>query len=273
MVSIERPGGNLCADALDNMLAHQGVNNFDASLCVEIGGSNGLSPLLSGRPGHEDRPMVDGDLMGRAFPTFEMISPYLFNKDINHLLPVSLASGTGTSMILKSAQSTAAVDSVLRACCVTMGCAAGVVSRPLTAEEFVNQGLLHTHSAAWRIGRAVKSVQSGCWTGDGTPAEAVVEECGGPNSAKILFKGKIVEVSNRLVKGHSVGQLIVEGYSPSFETANVSVQESAAQPKARTRQQSSISFKNENLIAELLNDRGQSEKVCRSDSTLLFTTN
>ena len=273
MVSIERPGGNLCADALDNMLAHQGVNNFDASLCVEIGGSNGLSPLLSGRPDRGDRPMVDGDLMGRAFPTFEMISPYLFNEDINHLLPVSVASGTGTNMILKSAQSTAAVDSILRACCVTMGCAAGVVSRPLTAEEFVNQGLLHTHSAAWRIGRAVKSVQSGCWTGDGTPAEAVVEECGGPNSAKILFKGKIVDVSNRLVKGHSVGQLIVEGYSPSLEAANVPVQESAAQPKAKTRQQLSISFKNENLIAELLNGRGQSEKVCGSDSTLLFTTN
>jgi len=47
--------------------------------------------------------MVDGDLMGRAFPTFEMVTPYVFNEDINRLLPASLASGTGTNMILKSA--------------------------------------------------------------------------------------------------------------------------------------------------------------------------
>lgn len=136
MVSIERPGGSLCADALDKLLAHQGLKDYGASLCVEIGGSNGLSPLFFGRLGREDRPMVDGDLMGRAFPTIEMVTPYVFNEDINRLLPASLASGTGTNMILKSAQSTAAVDSVLRACCVTMGCAVGIASRPLTAEEF-----------------------------------------------------------------------------------------------------------------------------------------
>ena len=163
MVGQERPGGNLCVDALDNLLAHQGLSYFDAGLCVEIGGANGLSPLLCGRAGREDRPMVDGDLMGRAFPTYEMITPYLHNEDINELLPASLASGTGTNMILQKAESATAVDKILRACCVTMGCAAGVASRPLTAETFLAQGLPNTHSLAWRLGRGIKFAQSGCW--------------------------------------------------------------------------------------------------------------
>ena len=264
MVSIERPGGNLCLDALQNMLDHLGLNDFDAGLCVEIGGSNGLAPLLSHGRGRDVRPMVDGDLMGRAFPTYEMITPYLYNDDINHLLPASLASGTGTTMILQKAQDAEAVDRMLRACCVTMGCAAGVVSKPLTAQEFMEQGLLQTHSAAWRIGRAVKTWQLSSGTAATSLAEAIVEQCGGSNSAQILFEGKVVEVTNHLVKGHSVGQLLVEGYSPLFGGPQSSpkndVVSAPAQPKER--QQLSISFKNENLIAELSLPNEGGKEVC-----------
>lgn len=262
MVSVERPGGNLCADALNNMLTHQGLNDFDASICFEIGGSNGLEPLLLARPDHDERPMVDGDFMGRAFPTFEMITPYIHDEDINHLLPVSLASGTGTNVILTSAQSTASVDSVLRACCETMGCEAGIVSRPMTAEKFVEYGLLNTHSAAWRIGRAVKTFRSGDSFKHGTVAEAIVEQCGGPGSAEVVFEGRIVDVSNRLVKGHSIGQLVVEGTCP-FPVA--------AEPPTRVRACPSrlrIIFKNENLIAEIIDDSHQRLKVQPSFSKL-----
>ena len=264
MVSIERPGGNLCSDALANLLAHLDLDDYDAGLCVEIGGSNGLSPLLSGGRGRDVRPMVDGDLMGRAFPTYEMITPYLYHEDINYLLPASLASGTGTGMVLQTAQNTEAVDSILRACCVTMGCAAGVASRPLSAKDFIEQGLLYTHSAAWRIGRAVKTWQMASGTGAESPAAAIVEQCGGSDSAKMLFEGKVAGVTNRLVKGHSVGQLLVEGYSPLIERAGNSVREAPTSASGRSKvlQQLCISFKNENLIAELfLPDKGGTE-VC-----------
>ena len=253
MVSVERPGGNLCSDALANMLAHLKLDTYDAGLCVEIGGLNGLSPLLSGGRGRDVRPMVDGDLMGRAFPTYEMITPYVYNEDINRLLPVSLASGTGTNMIMQRAQNSEAVDSMLRACCVTMGCAAGVVSRPLSAGQFAEQGLLYTHSAAWRIGRAVKLWQMDSEARAESPAAAIIEQCGGSDSAKMLFEGKVTEVTNRLVKGHSVGQLLIEGHSPFVETFDKSVHEGSAPTVARLKERTKlcISFKNENLIAEL----------------------
>ena len=269
MVETERPGGNLCAHALKNLIAHQGLERYDASLCVEIGGSNGLSPLLSGGADTEDPPMVDGDLMGRAFPTYEMISPFVFDQDINRLLPASLASGTGTHMILQSAQSPAAIDAVLRACCVTMGCAAGVASRPLLAEEFITQGIPHTHSAAWRIGRTISSVQNGCWVGDGPPVEAIIKECGGQKSAKILFDGKIIDVSNALVKGHSVGQLILQGHSPCNEYNESSAEEFRAGSVRKKPQHLRISFRNENLDAKL-HDGNEGEEKVRTPPIILL---
>lgn len=43
------------------------------------------------------------------------------DNDINHLLPVCLASGDGTTMTLSSSKDALAVDNVLRAICITMG--------------------------------------------------------------------------------------------------------------------------------------------------------
>ena len=248
MVSVERPGGKLRSDALDIMRAHLGLDEFEATLCVEVGGSNGLTPLLSGTEEHPVRPTVDGDLMGRAYPTWEMITPALYHNDVNELLPVSLASGTGTDMLLQKTQDTLAVDSILRVCCVTMGCSAGVVSRPLTAEEFLEQGLLNTHSLSWRIGRAVALAQRGMC--EGTAADAIIEQCGGADAAAIIFEGKIIDVSNILFKGHSVGQLSIEGHSPKDDESGTE-DPSGAISKAHLR----ISFKNENLNAEVIKGR------------------
>ena len=195
-----------------------------------------------------------------------MITPSIHDEDINHFLPVSLSSGTGTNLILNRAQNTMSVDSVLRACCETTGCAAGVASRPMTAEEFVRSGLLHTHSAAWRIGRAVKTFRTEDSSGPSTVAEAIVEQCGGPDSAKLVFDGKIVDVSNRLVKGHSVGQLILEGNSTTTTTTDPLVEDSTA-GVSRLR----IIFKNENLIAETIDDQYQRSKVGKSVCSLYRT--
>ena len=251
MVSVERPGGKLRSDALNGMRSHLGLDDFEATLCVEIGGSNGLTPLLSGSEGHPVRPMVDGDLMGRAYPTWEMITPFLHAEDVNTLLPVSLASGTGTNIMLHKAQNAEAVDAVLRACCVTMGCAAGVVSRPLTAQTFVEQGLLNTHSLSWRIGRAVRLKQAG-W-GEGSVADAVIEQCGGADAAATIFEGKIIDVSNTLIKGHSIGQLSIEGYFPKY------LGPEAEHVGEASKAQLQLSFKNENLIARLVQGKGSGE--------------
>lgn len=45
-------------------------------------------------------------------------------------------------------------------------------------------------------------------------AEAIVEEVGGTETAKVLFMGKIIGVERTLRMGHVYGEVIIEGMAP-----------------------------------------------------------
>lgn len=95
-------------DALDRVLGNKG---FDALIADEIGGGNGLAifPVAT----HYDRPIVDGDAMGRAYPTMEhskkptrwcddLLTPhqgtlYIYGQPI---APCAIADGKGNTSIV-----------------------------------------------------------------------------------------------------------------------------------------------------------------------------
>lgn len=69
-VSGERiPAGNELMTAIDFSVKLAGHTHFEAIVVNEIGGGNGLAPFPSSA--HYDIPVVDGDLMGRAYPSLE----------------------------------------------------------------------------------------------------------------------------------------------------------------------------------------------------------
>lgn len=69
-VSGERiPAGNELMSAIDFSVKLAGHSHFEAIVANEIGGGNGLASFPSSA--HYDIPVVDGDLMGRAYPTLE----------------------------------------------------------------------------------------------------------------------------------------------------------------------------------------------------------
>lgn len=69
-VSGERiPAGDELMTALDFSVKISGHKHFEAIVADEIGGGNGLAAFLSSA--YYDIPVVDGDLMGRAYPTIE----------------------------------------------------------------------------------------------------------------------------------------------------------------------------------------------------------
>lgn len=113
-----------------------------------------------------------------------------------------------------------------------VGCAKGPVSGANTKKWVVE----NTMSLAWRIGRAV--ALSRCTKSVDTVAESIIAEVGGPESAKVLFKGKIVGVERVLKMGHAYGEVIVEG-----EGGEKMV----------------IPFKNENIYAEKMGAGGKGE--------------
>ncbi|MCJ1310868.1 hypothetical protein MMC25_004536 [Agyrium rufum] len=260
MVSTERPGGDLARDALIGMLKHQQIDKFAALLCIEVGGGNGIVNLPVGASSDFNVPMVDGDLMGRAYPTFEKVTPFVVGSgDINDLLPASLGSGDGTNLIMTKAKNTEMVDKALRAACVEMGCSAGIAFRPMSAKEMAAGGILRTHSLAWRLGRAVKTYQIA--QSEVSIADSLIREFGGSESARLIFKGKIVATENRLVKGHSYGLIVIRGSVPPAipQSASFDVDKSSGE---ESLQEMKITFKNENLVAEL-DGKANSNKVSK----------
>ena len=78
-----------------------------------------------------------------------------------------------------------------------MGSLTGAAKRPLTVEECRRFAVKNTVSLAWRIGRAVDFARK--QHAIGRVGQVIIDAVGGAETAKLLFAGKIVEVSRRLV--------------------------------------------------------------------------
>ncbi|KAK4503829.1 hypothetical protein PRZ48_004744 [Zasmidium cellare] len=226
-------------EALMEYLHH---DSFDAVMGLEIGGANGLEPFLCGSSRFYDRPVIDGDWMGRAYPTYWQTTIAVHAP--GELVPCVIDSGDGKTIIMTKASNDEIVDRALRASCSEMGSRVGKAAKPTTTQRVRDYGVLNTVSLAWRIGRCI--AQAEATNTLSTVAEAIVNEVGGEKSAKILFRGKIVDVERRLFKGHSYGSITVAALSTDEE------EEASSKriPSVVSTGTIKIPFKNENIYAE-----------------------
>lgn len=84
----------------------------------------------------------------------------------------------------------------------------------------------NTVSQSWHIGREVAPARQKANLGNLGPV--LVEALGGSKTAKVLFSGKIMEVNRKLVKGHSVGEVVIQALHAEEEK-----EEDLANPKLR----------------------------------------
>src|SRR5436189_1261202 len=143
---------------------------------------------------------------GRAYPTYWQTTICIYKAD--QLVPCAIASGDGKSIIMTKTTNDEIVDRALRASCSEMGSRVGMAAKPTTAENVVKYSVLNTLSLAWRIGRCIARAQATNTVR--TVAEQMIDEMGGPTAAKVLFRGKVVAVERRLVKGHSYGEITIQ---------------------------------------------------------------
>ncbi|KAL0935436.1 hydantoinase [Colletotrichum truncatum] len=213
-VSIERPGGDGVWHAMQEMEKEM-KTKFERLIATEIGGANGVATLIWGSSRYYDIPTVDGDMMGRAYPQFEMVSQYIHAKSINELLPVTLCSGTGHNVVIPATQTDETSAGIaIRDACVAMGSAAGAAGRPIPGKLMREVGIPNTYSLAWRLGRVVALAQQAGTVS--TVTRDLIEAAGGPGGAKVLFQGKIRSVESTLTTtAHSLGKVTVERLSES----------------------------------------------------------
>lgn len=98
----------------------------------------------------------------------------------------------------------------------------------------------------------------------------MIEEVGGADSAKILFRGKIIGIERRLFNGHSHGEVVIKHLSAGDEEDESST--SSSRPAVATGGELRIPFMNENLIAKHVDDGG-GEKVIASVPDLITVLN
>ncbi|KAI4747149.1 DUF917-domain-containing protein [Aureobasidium sp. EXF-12298] len=241
-VGIEKLPGDEMTDA-QRGLYRMCDRKATAMIALEIGGGNGLQGMILGASSNMNLPTVDGDWMGRAYPTKWQTTPVVFNERPCVFCPIATADGNGNLLYMPTAVSDLAVERIIRAALSQMGSHVGCAEGPVTGAETKRWAVEHTISLAWRIGRAVASARQS--NRIDTVAESIIDEVGGPEAAKVIFKGKIVGVDRTLRNGHVYGEVIIEanetGSSTEFE--------------GRIK----IPFKNENIAAFKVKDDSSEE--------------
>jgi len=251
-VSNERLSANETVEAVQELMDYLRHDSFDAVMSLEIGGANGLQPLLVGSTKHFDRPTVDADWMGRAYPTYWQTTICVY--ETGQLVPCAITSGDGKTILMTKTTNDEIVDRALRASCSEMGSRVGMAAKPTTKEMLVKYSVLNTMSLAWRIGRCIARAQAHNTTN--SVAEQIIDEVGGPSSAKILFRGKIVSVARRLFKGHSYGEITIQQIADEEQEDSNTLSQTVAVGGVLK-----IPFKNENIYAKHVAEDGKEEYV------------
>jgi DUF917 family protein len=213
-------------------------------ISLEIGGGNGLQSMILGESTAMDLPVVDGDWMGRAYPTKWQTTPVVFNERRPIWSPIAMTDGNGNTVVMPHAVSDMHVERIMRAALSQMGSDVSVAEPPVTGAECKRWAVEHTMSQSWRIGRAVAKARK--FNRVDSVAEIILDECGGPTAGKVLWKGKIIRVDHNLRMGHVYGECVIEG----ADVADDHNGDRAKEPSGlQFRGTIKIPFKNENIAA------------------------
>ncbi|KAH7086441.1 hypothetical protein FB567DRAFT_561143 [Paraphoma chrysanthemicola] len=241
-VSIEKPYGDEILESQRELYAFLNQTP-NAVIPLEIGGGNGLQGLIIGASTALNIPAIDGDWMGRAYPVSWQTTPVVYEKKAM-MIPTCISDGNGRIIFMTKAPTELDAERALRAALSQMGSHVGCAKGPVSGSNTKKWVVENTMSLAWRIGRAV--ALSRCDKTVDTVAESIIAEVGGPESARVLFKGKIVGVERVLKTGHAYGEVIIES----------TVGESNA-----AKERMIIPFKNENIYAKKEGIDGEEEII------------
>ena len=171
---------------------------FDAVMPLEIGGGNGVHPLMVGVL--KGLPIVDADCMGRAYPEAQMTS---FAVAGLQMYPFALSDIRHNEMIITKAETWKWLERIGRSAVSEMGAVGATVKAPRTGREVKEHGLKYTVTKAINIGKAVMDANKH----HADPIDAILQESVG----KMLFQGKVSDVERRVTGGFLKGKTTIRG--------------------------------------------------------------
>src|SRR4029078_11680373 len=143
---------------------------FRAVMSLEIGGGNGIQPLMAAA--HLGLPVIDADTMGRAYPEAQMTSVAV--GDLTPY-PCALYDARGIEAIVTKVPSWKWMERASRKVCVEMGSIASTCKAPRTGAEIKQWGIHFTVTKAIGIGSRVREATRR----HEDPVAAIIDEAGG----------------------------------------------------------------------------------------------
>lgn len=185
------------ARAVGLMEDHTGYR-FRGIMALEIGGGNGIQPLMAAA--HLGRPVIDADMMGRAYPEAQMTSVAV--GDLTPY-PLSTVDCRGLESVVQKVPTWKWMERVSRKICVEYGSIASTCKAPRTGAEVKRWGIHGTTTKAIAIGHAVREAQRH----HEDPIAAILSV----EPGKILYRGKVVDVERRATEGFLRGRTRFDG--------------------------------------------------------------
>jgi len=171
---------------------------IDALISAEIGGGNGLEPIMTAAP--LGLPIVDADGMGRAFPEMQMTTFSIYG---HRSTPAVIGDEHGNLVLFRHAVSEVWFEHLARATVVSMGGTAIGAEAPMRGAYVKRAGVPGTVSQAIRLGHRVLEANR-------EHVSAIPRICAEEHGMH-LIDAKIVDLKRHLRGGFSVGTIALEG--------------------------------------------------------------
>ncbi len=168
--------------------------------CLEIGGSNSMLPIVAAA--QLGIPLIDGDLIGRAFPEIQMGMAPLYGI---HATPMALADEKGNTLVIEAIDSFWA-ERFARQASIEMGCNAFNSTYAMTGAQARECFVAGSMSFAITIGDAVAMAQHN----NLNPCDVLAETLNG----RIVHLGKVADLQRQTTGGFAKGQAMIEGMGP-----------------------------------------------------------
>lgn len=176
----------------------------DAIFPIEIGGQNGLSPLLlAARRGI---PVVDCDGMGRAFPEAHMVT---FNIYGCSACPAVFTDEKGNSLVMEVV-SNREEERLGRQIAIAMGGQCHVIDYPMTGRQLKQHAVRGTVTIARGIGSVIREAQER-QLDPFSELFNYLATTGYYRYAYILFAGKVIDLNRSIRGGFAKGKVTVAG--------------------------------------------------------------
>lgn len=190
-----------------------------ALICAEAGGLNSTIPFCVAS--ELGLPLVDGDLMGRAFPEIQMSTCTLHGIPAT---PLALADEKGNSVVIR-ATTNRFTERLVRSVTTDMGGSASAALYPMSGAQAKTAIVRGSLSMLLDAGRTLMEAR----VRNDDPIEAVRAAIGG----FVLYRGKVVDVKRVTAGGFTRGHARLSGIEAHAASEELT-----------------LSFQNEFLVAE-----------------------